>query len=142
LPEEQMMNFIELFWWTAQRLLYPKVSFSPGQHNLALSIIRKHVYYQGNKPWDNKMWRQHHEYNIARLQLVNRYLSRPDPEGKERFVPMPHVYFDSNNTYGFEGTKEWSSWVGISLPSNALMSFDTPPKSRSVVIFFLAITGR
>jgi hypothetical protein len=107
LPEEKLKAYIENFWWVAQRLLYPKVTFSAGQHSLALSMIRKHVYYQGNKPWDDKMWQAQHQYNLARLQLVNRYLSRPDPGGKERFVPMPHVYFDSNNSCGFAGTKEW-----------------------------------
>lgn len=106
ITQEQLLQFLDTFWWTACRLLYPKVDFLEGQHRLAKHLIWQNVYHQGERQWNADQWVSHHRYCLERLHLAHRYVNRSHQD-KDRFIPAPHVYFDPNRPYGFEGTKEW-----------------------------------
>ncbi len=43
---------------------------------------------------------------IERITLVRRWIERA-PEGQNRWVPLPDVYFDFRNDRGFRATKPW-----------------------------------
>lgn len=101
--EEVLNTFVELFWLTSKNLLYKYTSITARQELTARRLI-KDLYIQKT---DRDLQAVHDIY-IQRIQLAADYVQK-DPV--TRFIPLPYIYFNPDNTKGFLGTEEWY-WEG------------------------------
>jgi hypothetical protein len=94
------LNFYASMLWTLARNTLYQDNFVTGEHE---AIARRHLlkYYAGVS--EEKLPRVHEIY-AERIALVCKYIKR-DPEN--RYVQLPHTYFDLSNESGFKGTKSW-----------------------------------
>ena len=91
--------YVNLFWMTARNLLYKNVFLTEHQVEIAKQLIQK-LY----EPAPTEKLSNVHQHYIDRIALVEKYVKK-DPAN--RYVPLPYIYFDTNNSKGFVGTKKW-----------------------------------
>lgn len=91
--------YVRLFWMMARNLLYKDKVLTESQIQIAQRLILNFY-----TPLKRDEIDSIHKIYIERLSLVSKYLKK-DPE--KRFVPLPYIYFDTNNQHGFVGTKHW-----------------------------------
>ena len=89
----------DLLWLMARNLLYRNMDLTGHQIVTAKKLIQK-LY----EPAETKHLAQVHGQYVERISLVSKYIKK-DPQ--KRFVPLPYIYFDTNNPNGFVGTKKW-----------------------------------
>ena len=83
----------------ARNLLYKNVDLTDRQVLIAKKLIRK-LY----EPVSTPNLSNTHQHYVERISLVQKYVKK-DP--LNRYVPLPYIYFDTNNANGFVGTKKW-----------------------------------
>ncbi|OFY82617.1 MAG: hypothetical protein A3F72_11885 [Bacteroidetes bacterium RIFCSPLOWO2_12_FULL_35_15] len=91
--------YANLFWMTARNLLYKNIFLTDHQVETAKKLIQK-LY----EPASTENLQNIHQHYIERIALVEKYIKK-DPVN--RYVPLPYIYFDTNNLKGFVGTKKW-----------------------------------
>lgn len=96
--DNSLKLFVGLFWLMARNLLYKNVDLTDNQVQIAKKLIHK-LY----EPSTAENISNFHQAYTERISIVYKYLQR-DPK---RFVPLPYIYFDLQNPYGFIATKEW-----------------------------------
>jgi len=91
--------YVSLLWSLAKNALYANVFLTERQCEIALQLIR--TWYE---PVANESLANAHRIYIERIGLVQKYLER---DQNNRYVQLPHLYFDTTNPNGFAGTKKW-----------------------------------
>ncbi|MGE0566419.1 MAG: hypothetical protein AB7O73_00605 [Bacteroidia bacterium] len=91
--------YVSLLWMMARNLLYKNVDLTDRQVLIAKKLIQK-LY----DPVLTHNLSKVHQHYVERISLVVKFI-RKNPE--KRFVPLPYLYFDTNNPNGFVGTKKW-----------------------------------
>ena len=106
----QQLAWVAAFWDKARARLYPGVSFTSGQHELAVEAIWNGVYGAFGLGKSAAECALYHQHALARIDLVAGWLGR-DPD---RYLPAPYAehvpgrgYFDRANARGFASTEEW-----------------------------------
>lgn len=97
--DNSLTLYVSLFWMMARNLLYKEADLTERQVAIAKILIRK-LY----EPASTANLSNVHQQYIERISLVVKYIKK-DPA--HRFVPLPYIYFSTNNPKGFIGTKEW-----------------------------------
>ena len=102
--QELKKRFISDFWKSAKQRLYSGRYLTPFAEAKALQCIA--VFYSMS---DARTIERHHQQYLRRLIHAQNYVKRaPDT----RFIPLPHIYFNVNNKYGFYGTRAWDkAWL-------------------------------
>ncbi len=85
-------------WEKAKISLYSDTHLTAWQEKEAQRLIPK--FYE-TVPLEKL--RACHQVYLERVEMVRAYLQR----SPDRFVPLPHKYFDRDNPNGFTGTKKW-----------------------------------
>ncbi len=88
-----------LLWMMARSLLYKHTLLTDRQEQTAKTLTLK--LYESVP--EERLWAVHQAY-VERIALVHKYVKR-NPQN--RFVPLPYIFFDTNNSKGFVGTKKW-----------------------------------
>lgn len=91
--------YVNLFWMMARNVLYSDTMLTERQQEVAKNLIRK-LY----EPASTGSLSRTHQHYCERISLVAKYVRR-DPQ--KRFVPLPYIFFNTNNPNGFVGTKKW-----------------------------------
>jgi len=94
-----LLFFAGLLWTLARNVLYRDMYLSDWQQKRALELIVQ--FYQPVSPAKMQLV---HELYCERITLVQRFVQR-DP--RNRFVQLPHRFFDKTNASGFTGTRQW-----------------------------------
>ncbi|TPE43949.1 hypothetical protein [Pontibacter mangrovi] len=102
--------YVEHFWLTAWKLIYPNAQFNDYMQRQAKNAIWRGVYGGFTAKMNSKEWEQYHKEAIERLTLAANYFeNHPD-----KYAPMPYAefkpgtgYFDFENLRGFRATEEW-----------------------------------
>ena len=95
--------FVDMLWDLSKKLLYGKTFLTESQHLKARQLI-EHLY----APVKKENLQKVHENYCKRIGLVKKYV---DKNPRMRFVPLPYIFFDTNNSFGFCGTKKWLEQV-------------------------------
>jgi hypothetical protein len=90
---------VDMLWDLSKKLLYGKTFLAESQHLRARQLI-EHLYAPVKKEHLQKV----HENYCKRIGLVKKYV---DKNPRMRFVPLPYIFFDTKNSFGFCGTKKW-----------------------------------
>ena len=98
-PSPRSLDYADQFWEAAQMMLYAKHPLTVWQLNEGKRLTQS-LY--GHVPLDKL--KAYHESLMERLGMVAAYIGR-DPIN--RFVQLPHQFFDIENTNGFAGTAVW-----------------------------------
>lgn len=97
--DNSLSLYVSLLWLMARNLLYKNVDLTDRQVLIAKKLIQK-LY----DPVATSKLSNTHQHYVERISLVAKYIKK-DPA--HRFVPLPYIYFDTNNPNGFVGTKKW-----------------------------------
>ncbi|WP_298418104.1 hypothetical protein [uncultured Kordia sp.] len=92
-------SYVDILWELAKKKLYKEVCLTENVEKKTKELL--YLWYQPVK-------KQHldkvHNVYMKRIELVQKYLAK---DSKNRFVQLPHLYFDTKNKNGFAGTKVW-----------------------------------
>ncbi|WP_298514980.1 hypothetical protein [uncultured Kordia sp.] len=91
--------YVDALWELAQKKLYTEVCLT--EHVVKRA---KELLYLWYEPVQKERLDKAHNVYVKRIELVQKYLSK---DSKNRFVQLPHRYFDPENKHGFTGTKVW-----------------------------------
>ncbi|EDP96496.1 hypothetical protein U8527_10300 [Kordia algicida OT-1] len=91
--------YVDSLWELSKDTIYKDTFLTKDQQVRAKELLRD-WYAPVAEP---NLAKVHHVYT-QRIALVQRYIAK-DPEN--RYVQLPHRYFDVNNKHGFAGTKVW-----------------------------------
>lgn len=97
--DNSLTLFVSLLWMMARNLLYKNADLTDRQVIIAKQLIKK-LY----DPVSTENLSNVHQHYVERISLVAKYIKK-DP--LKRYVPLPYLYFDTNNPNGFVGTKKW-----------------------------------
>ncbi|WP_241480033.1 hypothetical protein [Kordia jejudonensis] len=93
-------SYVNSLWELAKKKLYKEVYLTENVEKKTKELL--YLWYQPVKK------KQHldkvHNVYLKRVELVQKYLAK---DSKNRFVQLPHLYFDQKNKHGFTGTKVW-----------------------------------
>ncbi len=95
----QIIHYSTELWRVARDKLYQDALLTPEQ-----GIIAKRLLYQWYDPVATSKLEALHQVYLRRIDLVAKYFKK-DPD--RRFVQLPYLYFDPNNSNGFAGTRQW-----------------------------------
>ncbi len=91
--------YVNALWTLSRNVLYQDTYLTESQVKIGKELLWK--WYD---PVPDKHLANVHQCYVDRIELVRKYLAK-DPQN--RFVQLPHQYFDSKNKTGFAGTKKW-----------------------------------
>ena len=91
--------YVNALWTLSRNVLYQNTYLTESQIKIGRELLWK--WYD---PVPDKHLANVHQCYVDRIELVRKYLAK-DPEN--RFVQLPHQYFDPKNKTGFAGTKKW-----------------------------------
>ena len=91
--------YVNALWTLSRNVLYQDTYLTESQVKIGKELLWK--WYD---PVPDKHLANVHQCYVDRIELVRKYLAK-DPEN--RFVQLPHQYFDPKNKTGFAGTKKW-----------------------------------
>jgi DNA-binding Lrp family transcriptional regulator len=89
---------VNLLWLMVRNLLYKNTDLTENQVEIAKKQIRK-LY----EPSTEDNISRYHQNYVERVSLVHKFLQKD----ARRFVPLPYIYFNFNNPFGFTSTKAW-----------------------------------
>lgn len=92
-------SYVDSLWEIAQKKLFKNVCLTDHVEKKTKELL--YLWYQ---PVKKSHLDKVHNIYIKRLELVQKYIAK---DTKNRFVQLPHLYFDPNNKHGFTGTKVW-----------------------------------
>ena len=94
-----LTSYVDSLWELAKKKLYKNVCLT--EH---VEKRTKELLYLWYEPVKKEYIDKVHSVYTKRIELVQKYLEK-DPTN--RFVQLPHRYFDPKNKHGFAGTKVW-----------------------------------
>ncbi|WP_420571916.1 hypothetical protein [Kordia sp.] len=92
-------SYVDALWELAKKKLYKEVGLTENVEKKTKELL--YLWYQ---PVKAEYLEKVHDVYVKRIYLVQKYLAK---DSKNRFVQLPHLYFDPENKYGFTGTKVW-----------------------------------
>ncbi len=103
MPETSCFSSLNLYvdslWKLSKTTIYKNTFLTENQELIAKELLR--LWYEPVA--EHKLEKVHTIY-VERIELVCKYLAK---DSENRFVQLPHQYFDPTNKYGFTGTKAW-----------------------------------
>lgn len=94
-------------WHFARSVLYPKQELTQMQENLAIMYVRDYFALIQHEIFKRKFVDKAFEDFCKRIVLAKRYVDR----SPERFIPLPHIWFNKYFAHGFCGTLSWLNKV-------------------------------
>jgi len=91
--------YINSLWNLSKKTIYKDIFLTENQELIAKKLLR--FWYEPVA--EHKLEKAHTIY-VERIELVRKYLAK---DSENRFVQLPHQYFDPTNKFGFAGTKAW-----------------------------------
>jgi hypothetical protein len=94
--QQKLTTLTKLLWNIAYTALWNGSIFSTQEKTNTLDAIKAYLVHEDNLE---------HAYTemVQRILITRRYLQK-DPQ---RFVPLPSIWFEATNIYGYNGTASW-----------------------------------